>query len=91
MLRIVGNKFEIKNVKTETIILQRKYGINDLLKINKDFDIFENNNVEEKEKIVKEHKTNLKVRKEGLETKNIVSENGKPKRTIQSKQLWKNL
>ena len=86
---IVGNKYELKNEKTDNV-LQKKYGINELSKINNAFDVFESPNEGRKEEVVKEHKTDVKVRKEGLDKENIVSE-ARPKRSVVSKELWKNL
>jgi len=86
---IVGNKYELKNEKTDNV-LQKKYGINELSKINNAFDVFESPNEGRKEEVVKEHKTDVKVRKEGLDKENIVSE-ARPKRSVVSKELWKDL
>ena len=75
---IVGNKYSIKNTKTDNT-LQKKYGINELLKIDNDFESFETKNDEEKEKVVKEHKTDKIITKEGLSKDNVIE--GRPKRS----------
>lgn len=82
---IVGNKYEIKNISTDTI-LKRKYGINELLKINNNYDVFKNDNIN-KDDVVKEHRTYLKVRKEGLDKKNIIAE--RQKRNAVDAEKWK--
>ena len=88
VVSIIGNKYQIKNNKTDSI-LQKRYGIHELSKVNSHFDSFENENNKEKEEVVKEHKTQQKVNKEGLSTANIIS-TGRPKRSVVSKKLWEN-
>ncbi len=88
---IDGNKYEIKNEKTDNV-LQKQYGINELLKINNVFDVFETQNESKKEEVVKEHKTNVKVRKEGLDVipKEQVSV-GRPKRNAVDMEKWRKM
>ncbi len=88
---IDGNKYEIKNEKTDNV-LQKQYGINELSKINNVFDVFETQNESKKEEVVKEHKTNVKVRKEGLDVipKEQVSV-GRPKRNAVDMEKWRKM
>lgn len=88
VVSIIGNKYQIKNVKTDST-LQKRYGIYELSKVNPNFDSFENQNNKEKEQVVKEHKTQQKINKEGLDTSNIIS-TGRPKRSKKQKKPWGN-
>jgi hypothetical protein len=88
VVSIIGNKYQIKNVKTDSN-LQKRYGIHELSKVNPNFESFENQNqTKDKEEVVKEHKTQRKVNKEGLDTSNIITTTGRPKRSVVSKKLW---
>ncbi len=85
---IIGNKYQIKNENTDNV-LQKVYGINELSKINKDFDVYETQN-KNKEEVVKEHKTDMKVRKEGLDVMDKEKLNeGRPKRNAVDSEKWK--
>jgi hypothetical protein len=82
---IIGNKYEIKNIKTNNI-LQKKYGIYELSKISETIEKFDNKkNNKNKQQILKDYKTNLKLQKEGLDKKNIISSIRRPKRITRSK------
>jgi hypothetical protein len=90
VVEIIGNKFKIKNIKTDST-LQKKYGIDELSKIDPNIQSLDNslNDSSKKENIIKQYTTDMKIRKEGLDQSNIIPVVARAKRTIKSKELLK--
>ena len=71
VVSLIGNKFQVKN-KESDYVSNKLYSTNQLLKVEPIAEEFKPEVVDERPKIVKEHKQKVVLKKEGIEQSNVV-------------------
>ncbi len=71
VIKLIGNKFQVKNIATD-YVSDQLYSTNQLLKIKQTAEEFKPEVIDERPKVIKEHKQKVILKKEGIEQSNLL-------------------